>query len=147
MQGMYKVVVFRALRQEDHQNIRIIGDELDDSITQILEEPGNEICLFGGGSLFRSLLDWRLVDSVEVTVIPASHGAGKPLLTPRAQAKLEHIGSKVYKKTGCVIRIHCRKRGIIYKRLDGLRLPQGHYNKVAKVAKYSIIHYRYILSH
>ena len=65
-------------------------------------EPGKDIWLFGGGSLFRSLLAARLVDTVEVAVIPVLLGGGIPLLPPPTQqAKLRLVGNKVY-KTGIV---------------------------------------------
>lgn len=59
--------------------------------------------LFGGGELFRSLLELRLVDSVELAVIPVLLGGGLPLL-PRAgnKAKLRLVNHRVYPKTGTV---------------------------------------------
>jgi dihydrofolate reductase len=58
--------------------------------------------LFGGGLLFRSLLDAGLVDTVEVAIIPILLGGGVPLLpAPAKQAKLKLNGHKVY-KTGIV---------------------------------------------
>jgi dihydrofolate reductase len=41
-------------------------------------EPGKDIWLFGGGLLFRSLLEARLVDTVEVGVMPVLLGGGVP---------------------------------------------------------------------
>ncbi len=65
-------------------------------------EPGKDIWLFGGGSLFRSLLDAGLVDTVEVAIMPVLLGGGIPLLPPPAkQTKLKLTGHKVY-KTGIV---------------------------------------------
>jgi dihydrofolate reductase len=46
--------------------------------------PGREIWLFGGGSLFRSLLAAKQVDIVEVAVIPVLLGGGIPLLAAGA---------------------------------------------------------------
>jgi dihydrofolate reductase len=54
--------------------------------------------LFGGGSLFRSLLDARLVDTVEVAVIPMLLGGGLHLLPPPARrCKLRLSSNKGYK--------------------------------------------------
>lgn len=36
----------------------------------------------GGGALFRTLLDARLVDTVELSVMPVLLGSGVPLLLP-----------------------------------------------------------------
>ena len=65
-------------------------------------EPGKDIWLFGGGILFRSLLDARLVDQVEVGIMPVLLGGGVPLLpAPARRTKLKLTGHKVY-KTGIV---------------------------------------------
>jgi dihydrofolate reductase len=102
MPGMKVVVVSRTLRQDDDPNVTILGEDFASALTAMRTEPGKDIWLFGGGSLFRSLLDARLVDTVEVAVIPVLLGGGIPLLLPPAgQAKLKLTGSKVY-KTGIV---------------------------------------------
>ncbi len=101
--GTKTVVVSRTLRQQDYPNIKIIGDELEEAITHLRAESGKDIWLFGGGSLFRSLLDLGLVDEVEVAVMPVLLGAGRPLLPPPGdRARLRLTGSKVYEKTGIV---------------------------------------------
>ena len=104
MPGTKTVVVSRTLRQEDYPNIKIIGDKLEDAITHVRAKAGKDIWLFGGGSLFRSLLDLRLVDAVEVAIIPVLLGAGKPLLLPPGErSRLRLVGSRVYEKTGTVL--------------------------------------------
>lgn len=102
MPGMKTVVVSRTLRPQDYPDITVLGEDFESALTGMRDEPGKDIWLFGGGLLFRSLLDAGLVDSVEVAVIPVLLGGGMPLLPPPArQSKLKLIGSKVY-KTGIV---------------------------------------------
>jgi dihydrofolate reductase len=102
MPGVKAVVVSRTLRPEDHPDVTVLGENLEASLAQLRSEPGKDIWLFGGGSLFRSLLDAGLVDTVEVAVIPVLLGGGIPLLPPPAKrAKLKLTGHKVY-KTGIV---------------------------------------------
>jgi dihydrofolate reductase len=103
MPGMQGVVVSRTLRPEDYPKVTVLGEDLEASVARLREEPGMDIWLFGGGSLFRSLLDLGLVDTVEVAVIPVLLGAGKPLLaSPGDGARLRLTGSRVYEKTGTV---------------------------------------------
>jgi dihydrofolate reductase len=102
MPGMRAVVVSRTLRPEDYPDVTIIGDKFEEAITRLRAEPGNDIWLFGGGSLFRSLLATRLVDAVEVAVIPVLLGGGVPFLPqPADRAKLKLTNHKIY-KTGIV---------------------------------------------
>ncbi len=57
-----------------------------------------DIWLFGGGLLFRNLLDAALVDTVEVAIVPVLLGNGIPLLPPPARrATLSLTGHRVYK--------------------------------------------------
>ena len=103
MPGMKVIVVSRTLRQSDYPDVTVIGDDLQSALTHLCEQPGKDIWLFGGGSLFRSLLDLRLVDSVEVGVIPVLLGGGVPLMPPTARrAKLKLTRHQVYEQTGTV---------------------------------------------
>jgi dihydrofolate reductase len=100
-----KTVVFsRTLRQEDYPDVTIVSDKIEETVAALRAEEGKDIWVFGGGSLFRSLLEMKLVDTVEVAVIPVLLGGGIPLLSPPArQTKLKLAGYKVYQKSGIVM--------------------------------------------
>jgi dihydrofolate reductase len=103
MPGMKVLVFSRTLRQSDYPNVTIVADKPEEVLATLRAQPGKDIWLFGGGLLFRSLLDLGLVDTVEIAVIPVLLGGGIPLLPPPAkQAKLKLTGHKVY-KTGIVL--------------------------------------------
>ena len=101
--GGVKTFVFsRTLRQQDYPGVTIVAEGVEETVAALRAEPGKDIWLFGGGSLFRSLLDARLVDTVEVAIMPVLLGEGIALLPPPAsQTKLKLTGHKVY-KTGIV---------------------------------------------
>jgi dihydrofolate reductase len=100
--GMKTYVFSRTLRQRDYPGVAIIADGAEQTVAALRAEKGKDIWLFGGGALFRSLLDAGLVDTLEVAVVPVLLGEGIPLLPPPArQTKLELTGHKVY-KTGIV---------------------------------------------
>lgn len=81
-----RVYVFsRTLRQEDHPGVTVVADDAAGVVAALRGEPGDgEIWLFGGGSLFASLLAAGQVDTVEVTVVPVLVGGGVPLLPASA---------------------------------------------------------------
>jgi len=96
--GMKTFVFSRTLRQQDYTGVTVVAEKSDETVAALRAEAGKDIWLFGGGSLFRSLLDAKLVDTVEVAVIPVLLGEGVPLLaSPARLTKLKLTGHKVYK--------------------------------------------------
>jgi dihydrofolate reductase len=103
MPGVRSIVLSRTMKPADHPKLTIFGEDSLKQVAALKEQPGKDIWLFGGGGLFRSLLEAGLVDAVEVGVIPVVLGAGIPLLPPPAlQVKLKLTGHKVYKTSGIV---------------------------------------------
>jgi dihydrofolate reductase len=100
-QSSTQTIVFsRTLRQEDHPNVTIVSEKPEQALTNLRSKPGKDIWLFGGGSLFRSLLEARQVDAVEVSVIPVLLGAGISLLpstTSSERFKLKLTSSRVFR--------------------------------------------------
>lgn len=101
--GARTYVFSRTLRQSDHKNVPIIGENWKEVVRSLREEEGRDIWLFGGGSLFRSLAEEGLVDTMEVAVVPVLLGAGIPLVAGTAtRIPLELKEHKLYEKTGTV---------------------------------------------
>jgi len=88
MPGLDVVVFSRTLPATARPGVRIFTDDPREIVTALKAKPGRDIWLYGGGILFRSLLDAGLVDTVEVAVVPVLLGAGVPLLPPGATTKL-----------------------------------------------------------
>lgn len=102
MPGMKAYVFSRTLRQADCPGV-VVSDDPAATVASLRASPGKDIWLFGGGTLFRSLLGLGLVDAVEVAVIPVLLGGGVPLLPPPAKrAGLRLVKHRVYEKTGTV---------------------------------------------
>ena len=85
--GAQTIVFSRTLRQQDYPNVTIISDNPEQVVTDLRPKPGKDIWLFGGGTLFRSLLEAQLVDAVEVSVIPVLLGEGIPLLPAKPSSE------------------------------------------------------------
>jgi dihydrofolate reductase len=77
----WQVYVFsRTLSPEEHPGVTVVRADAGPRVAALRAAPGREIWLFGGGSLFRSLLEAKQVDLVEVAVMPVLLGGGTPLL-------------------------------------------------------------------
>jgi dihydrofolate reductase len=103
MPGMKTIVFSTTLRQSDYPKLTIVAGNEAEALAALREKPGKDIWLFGGGLLFRSLLNAGLVDAVEVAVIPVLLGGGIPLLpSPARQSKLTLTRHRIYQQTGIV---------------------------------------------
>jgi dihydrofolate reductase len=104
MPGMKAYVISTTLRQEDHPQVTIIKENVNERVAALRAEAGKDIWLFGGGILFQSLLDAGLVDVVEVAIIPIILGGGIRLLpSVPNHAKLQLMSHRIFEKTGTVL--------------------------------------------
>src|SRR4029450_9170442 len=103
MPGVDVIVFSRTLPATTSKGLRIVKDDPREVVAALKAKPGRDIWLFGGGTLFRTLLDAGLVDSVEVAVMPVLLGAGIPLLPPGATTKLALADHKTLPSTGIVM--------------------------------------------
>ena len=102
MPGTQSFVLSSTLNQSDCPGVTV-SDNARDTVTKLKAATGKDSWLFGGGSLFRSLLGMGLVDTVEVGIIPVLLGGGIQLLPdPAERAKLKLTKHRVYAKTGTV---------------------------------------------
>jgi dihydrofolate reductase len=118
MPGMRTVVLSSTLRQQDYPGVTVVGQNAEETVATLRAGSGKDIWLFGGGELFRRLLDASLVDGVEVSVIPVLLGGGVPLLpAPAKRANLQLTGHRVY-TTGIVVLEYAVSAPAAEQRLD-----------------------------
>jgi dihydrofolate reductase len=83
MFGGKEVIVFsKTLKSAPRPGIRIVSTSPVNTVRELKRKPGKDIWLFGGGSMFRTLADAGLVDTVEVGIMPVLLSQGVPLITP-----------------------------------------------------------------
>ena len=101
--GVTSFVISRTLDAADHPDVTITRDPRA-LVERLKREPGKDIWLFGGGELFRALLDDGLVDGVDAAIVPVLLGGGVPLLpAPAGRARLALTGHRLYEKSGIVV--------------------------------------------
>ena len=112
MPGIDVIVFSRTLEPATRPGVRILRDDPVKVVRALKKKPGKDIWLFGGGVLFRTLLDAGLVDTVEIAVSPVLLGEGIPLLPPGGRATLTLSDHKVLAKTGSIVLAYSVKGGI-----------------------------------
>lgn len=103
--GSSTVWVFsRTMKPEEHGSVTVVSEHVEERLTELRARPGKDIALFGGGELFRSLLELGQVDTVEVALVPVLLGGGIPLLpSPATRSLLALESQEHYPKTGTVL--------------------------------------------
>lgn len=94
--GMETIVFSHTLSEA--KGARVSSD-VAGTVAELKAGPGKDIWLFGGGSLFRSMLDLGLVDEIQVAVVPVLLGGGVPLLPTPGRAKLRLLSQRHYPRT------------------------------------------------
>jgi dihydrofolate reductase len=91
MNTISKIVFSSTLERADWQNTRLVGGDVAATVTELKQQPGKNLALFGSPGLTVSLVEHGLVDELRVMVHPILLGAGKSLfkgLTKRVSVQL-----------------------------------------------------------
>lgn len=101
--GLEAIAFSRSLPRTTQRGVRVTDEDPVEVVRALKTTRGRDIWLFGGGAMFRTLLDAGLVDTVEIAVMPVLLGAGIPLLPPGSAAKLVLQDQKILPRSGIVL--------------------------------------------
>jgi dihydrofolate reductase len=100
--GMTAYVCSTTLDPDQCPGVTVVRDAAA-TVRALKQEEGKDIWLFGGGVLFRNLLEEGLVDGVEVALVPVVLGDGLPLIPPGpTRAVLRLTDQQTYAASGIV---------------------------------------------
>jgi dihydrofolate reductase len=103
MPGMTTLVFSRTLRPADHPDVTLVASDAVETVNALRSQPGKDIWLYGGGSLFASLVSAGLVDSIGLAIMPVMLGAGVPVMPQSAKrVELRFVKQELLEKTGVV---------------------------------------------
>ena len=105
-QGVYgkpTIVFSRTLTPIEHPNVSVTAEDPAEVVANLKQQAGGDIWIFGGGNLFRQLADAKLVDTVEVAIVPVLLGSGVPLLPKGARMQLSLRSHRIYPGTGTAL--------------------------------------------
>lgn len=79
MNSFPKIVISHTLDKAEWNNTRLIKDNVAEEITQLKQQPGKDLAIFGSANLTASLMQMGLVDEFRIMVNPVVLGSGIPL--------------------------------------------------------------------
>ena len=79
MNSLPKIVFSRTLKSVEWNNARLVSDNIAEEITQLKEQSGKDLALFGSADLASSLMRLGLIDEYRIFVTPVVLGRGTPM--------------------------------------------------------------------
>ncbi len=81
LNAVKKIVFSRTLRTAEWENTTIIRDLSPAAIEGMKKEQGDDMIMFGSGSIVSMLTQHRLIDEYQLIVTPVFIGSGKPMIS------------------------------------------------------------------
>ncbi|WP_433665567.1 dihydrofolate reductase family protein [Nocardia sp. CA-128927] len=73
------------------ENTTVAGGDLAKLITDLKNQPGGDLIVYGGGTLVANLIADQLIDELHLFVNPTAIGSGLPVFAPGAYQPLTTV--------------------------------------------------------
>lgn len=108
MNNYPKHVVSTTLEKADWNNSTIISEDVPGAVSELKNQAGRDILVYGSSQLVRTLIEHDLLDELRLWVHPVVLGRGKKMFPEGTSATLALAGSTVL--DGSVVVLSYRKR-------------------------------------
>ncbi|MES1245400.1 MAG: dihydrofolate reductase family protein [Acidobacteriota bacterium] len=99
--GVKNYVFSRTLEKSPDENVQIVRDDASEFVAGLKREPGQGICVMGGGELARSLFEADLIDEVGLNIHPVLLGSGIPFFHSMSRQMELELRENRTLKNGC----------------------------------------------
>jgi dihydrofolate reductase len=104
MNEMPKIVVSNSIDKPAWNNTTLVKGDLPAAVSGLKQEPGDDICILGSGSIIAQLAPERLIDSYQLVVSPIILGKGKTLFEGiRERLNLKLTGTRAFANGNTVL--------------------------------------------
>lgn len=110
MNSFPKIVFSRTLEKAEWENTRIIKENIAEEVSNLKNQPGKNIAIFGSSDLSLTLIKHNLIDEFHIIVNPVLLGGGKTLfegINERINFRL--IESKVFKSGNVLLKYQTKR--------------------------------------
>lgn len=92
-----KVVLSRTIHSKEPNKMRFINDNIPDEITNLKNQPGRNILIFGSPSAAHALMEYNLIDEYWLFINPVLLGQGIPIFANfKEKINLRPLMTKVF---------------------------------------------------
>lgn len=112
MNNLPKIVFSATLGKAEWKNTKVIKEINAEEISEMKKHPGNNIVIYGSGSIVSALLNLGLIDEYHLCVNPVVLGKGKPLFKDlNDRHKLSLVKTKTFNNGVVLIHYISDKQG------------------------------------
>ena len=105
-----KVVFSKSREEVTWRNSRLLQEFDPGEIEAMKSEPGNDILVFGSGSIVSQLTEHGLIDEYQFVVNPILIGRGRPLLSNVSKSlRLNLLEAKAYPMGNVMLRYELQR--------------------------------------
>jgi dihydrofolate reductase len=113
MNGMPKYVVSSTLQTLDWNNSHLLTGDVVEAVSNLKQQPGQDILLSGSGQLLRTLMPHDLIDEYRLMLHPIVLGSGKRLFPDEsAKTTLRLVDSKTTSTGIVILTYHPTRNGV-----------------------------------
>jgi dihydrofolate reductase len=98
LNAIRKYVFSSSLQTAEWNNSTIIRGEVAAEVTKIKQQDGGDLLLLGHGLLGETLLKQRLIDVLDLSILPVIVGHGKPFFREGQTVRLKLAATKSFSK-------------------------------------------------
>lgn len=110
MNNIPKMVFSRTMDKAEWKNSRLVKEDAVKVVTQLKQQPGNDIFVFGSANLSSALTEHGLFDEYRICVAPILLGSGNPLFKPGSnRMKMTLLEARTLKTGGVILRYQPEK--------------------------------------
>jgi len=98
MNTIPKIVFSKTLDKVEWSNSRLVKENIAEEVSQLKQQQGRDLAIFGSANLAVTLLQMGLIDELRIMVNPVVLGAGKSLFTGlHDKVKLKLIKTRTFR--------------------------------------------------
>jgi dihydrofolate reductase len=98
LNGIRKYVFSSSLETAEWNNSTIVRGDVAAAVTKLKQQDGGDLLLLGHGLLGETLLQQRLIDVFDLSILPVLVGHGKPFFREGQAVKLKLASTKIFSK-------------------------------------------------
>ena len=98
LNAIRKYVFSLSLQTAEWNNSTIIRGDVAAEVTKLKQQDGGDLLILGHGLLSETLLEQRLIDVVDLSILPVIVGHGKPFFREGQAVKLKLAATKSFSK-------------------------------------------------